>query len=122
MREHLFSAYLVFFLKLYIVHKCCPKCQALFDESLVFAKYYMSDYGIFIRGIPPNQIGTTAKDRSMRRENALGKIQPSERYYELAFVFRRDDHSGVLIGAGGERRSDWPAHVLANDKSTRIDR
>ncbi len=23
---------------------------------------------------------------------------------------RRDDHSGVLIGAGGARRSDWPAH------------
>ncbi len=35
---------------------------------------------------------------------------------------RRDDHSGVLIGASGERRSDWPAHVLANDVSTRIDR
>ncbi len=34
---------------------------------------------------------------------------------------RRDDHSGVLIGAGGERRSDWPPHVLANDVSTRID-
>ncbi len=27
---------------------------------------------------------------------------------------RRDDQSGVLIGAGGELRSDWPAHVLAN--------
>ncbi len=35
---------------------------------------------------------------------------------------RRDDHSGILIGAGGERRFDWPAHVLANDVSTRIDR
>ncbi len=35
---------------------------------------------------------------------------------------RRDDHSGILIGAGGERRSDWAAHVLANDVSTRIDR
>ncbi len=34
----------------------------------------------------------------------------------------RDDHSGVLIGADGERRTDWPAHVLANDVSTRIDR
>ncbi len=22
---------------------------------------------------------------------------------------RRDDHSGVLIGAGGRRRPDWPA-------------
>ncbi len=35
---------------------------------------------------------------------------------------RRDDHSGVLIGAGGTRRSDWSARVLANDVSTRIDR
>ncbi len=35
---------------------------------------------------------------------------------------RRDDHSGVLIGAGGQRRSDWPERVLANDLSTRIDR
>ncbi len=35
---------------------------------------------------------------------------------------RRDDHSCVLIGAGGEWRSDWPAHVLAYDVSTGIDR
>ncbi len=35
---------------------------------------------------------------------------------------RRDDHSGVLIGAGGMWCSDWPARVLANDVSTRIDR
>ncbi len=35
---------------------------------------------------------------------------------------RRGDHSGVLIGAGGRRRSDWSARVLANDVSTRIDR
>ncbi len=35
---------------------------------------------------------------------------------------RRDDHSGILIGAGGTRRSDWPVRVLANDVSTRIDR
>ncbi len=35
---------------------------------------------------------------------------------------RRDDHSGVLIGAGGTRHSDWPARVLANDVSTKIDR
>ncbi len=27
---------------------------------------------------------------------------------------RRDDYSGVLIGADGERRSDWPARVLVN--------
>ncbi len=30
---------------------------------------------------------------------------------------RRDDHSGVLIGAGGTRRPDWPARVLANYES-----
>ncbi len=35
---------------------------------------------------------------------------------------RRDDHSGVLIGAGGMRISDWPVRVLANDVSMRIDR
>ncbi len=35
---------------------------------------------------------------------------------------RRDDHSGVLIGAGEARRSDWPVRVLANDVSTRIGR
>ncbi len=68
----------------------------------------------------------------MRWGDVLGKIQTSERYYELAFVFggvtrirlwpfRRDDDSGVLIGAGGTRRSDWPARVLANDVSARID-
>ncbi len=34
---------------------------------------------------------------------------------------RRDDHPGVLIGAGGTRRSDWPPRVLANNVSTRID-
>ncbi len=35
---------------------------------------------------------------------------------------RRDDHSGVLIGASGTRRSDWPARALANDANSRIDR
>ncbi len=34
----------------------------------------------------------------------------------------RDDHSGTLIGSGGTRRPDWPARVLANNVSTRIDR
>ncbi len=73
----------------------------------------------------------------MRLENVLGKIQPSKRCYELAFVFnlprdcvyrirlwplRRDDHSGVLIGAAGTRRSHWPARALADDVSTMIDR
>ncbi len=35
---------------------------------------------------------------------------------------RRDYHSGVLIGTGGDRRSDWPARVVANDVSRKIDR
>ncbi len=35
---------------------------------------------------------------------------------------RRDDRSGVLIGADWTQRYDWPARVLANDVSTRIDR
>ncbi len=35
---------------------------------------------------------------------------------------RSDDHSGVLIVAGWVRRSEWPACVLENDVSTRIDR
>ncbi len=30
------------------------------------------------------------KDEVSRWENVLVKMQPSERYYELAFVFRRD--------------------------------
>ncbi len=38
------------------------------------------------------------------------------------WALRRDYHSGVLIGAGERRRSDWSARVLANDVSTRIDR
>ncbi len=43
--------------------------------------------------------------------------------YRIHFwPLRRDYHSGVLIGAGGTRRSDWPARVLANDVSARIDR
>ncbi len=39
--------------------------------------------------IPPNQSGTIAKGRWMRRENVLGKIQASERYSEVVFLFRR---------------------------------
>ncbi len=70
----------------------------------------------------------------MRQENVFGKIQPSKRCYELAFVsscvvrgcvnrirlwpLRRDDHSGILIGAGVL----IVQRVYANDVSTRIDR
>ncbi len=34
----------------------------------------------------------------------------------------RDDHSGVLIGAGVAWRSDWPARASANEVSTKGDR
>ncbi len=30
--------------------------------------------------------------------------------------FRHDDHSDVVIGAGGMRRSDWPARMSCKDK------
>ncbi len=42
-------------------------------------------------------------------------------YRIRVWPLRRDDHSCVLIGAGGTKRSDWPARVLANDISTRVD-
>ncbi len=38
------------------------------------------------------------------------------------WLLRRDDHSVVLIGASGTRRSDWPSRVLANDVRIRINR
>ncbi len=38
---------------------------------------------------PLNQNGTMTKAGLIRLENVLGKIQPSERYYEIVFVFRR---------------------------------
>ncbi len=73
----------------------------------------------------------------MRQENVLGKksfLNGVTRWRSCSSVprgcvnrislwpLRRDDHSGVLIGAGGRRRPDWPERVLANDVSTRIDR
>ncbi len=33
---------------------------------------------------------------------------------------RRDDHSFVLIGAGGERRYDWPAHAYEKRSIARV--
>ncbi len=42
----------------------------------------------FVLGTTPNHV-SMAKNGLMRRENILGKIQPCERYYEAAFVFRR---------------------------------
>ncbi len=39
--------------------------------------------------IPLNQNGTMVIGRYIRLENVLGKIKPSERYNEAAFVFTR---------------------------------
>ncbi len=68
----------------------------------------------------------------MRWENVIGNDVTRWRSYSgvprgyviriRLWPLRRDDHSDVLTGAGGERRYDWPPHVLANDVSTRIDR
>ncbi len=38
--------------------------------------------------LSPNQNGTMPKDGKMRQGNVLGKIQPFELYYGVAFVFR----------------------------------
>ncbi len=64
--------------------------------------------------IPSNQNDTLAKDEYMWWEYVLGEIQPSERYCEAAFVFRR--------GIRGTRRSDVPARVLDNRVCTRNNR
>ncbi len=48
-----------------------------------------------------------------RRLNETGKCIREN----TAFCLRtpkRDDHSGVLIGAGGTCRSDWSVHVLVD--------
>ncbi len=73
----------------------------------------------------------------MRRENVLGKynlLNGTKQWHSCSGVprvyvnivplwpLKRDYHSGVLIGVGGTRRTDWTARVLANDVSTGIDR
>ncbi len=68
----------------------------------------------------------------MRRENTAlrtkfrGGVRVQECHAAVSRIglwsLKRDDHSVVLIGAGGVRRSDWPTRVLANVVSTRIDR
>ncbi len=40
--------------------------------------------------ILPNQSGTMAKGGLLRWEAVFGKMQPSERCYEMAFEFRRE--------------------------------
>ncbi len=67
---------------------------------------------------PPNQNGTMAKGRKygllndMKRWRSCSAVPRGCLYSIRLWPLRRDDHSGVLIGAGGERHSDWPAHVL----------
>ncbi len=80
--------------------------------------------------IPPNQNGTMAKPDKWggkmycKKYRLLNGGQAWRAAVSIEFTFwplRRDDHSGALIGAGGTQRSDWPARVLANDVSMRID-
>ncbi len=74
-----------------------------------------------------NEAGKCIRENTALRSKFRGgvRVQACHAAVWLEFAFwplRRDYHSGVLIGEGGRRRSDWPARVLANDVSTRIDR
>ncbi len=69
---------------------------------------------------PTCQNGTMAEDELVRRENKLRKIQPSEQYDEMTFVFRRGcvrriqlwpPGWQVLAGAGETPQPDWIEHV-----------
>ncbi len=66
---------------------------------------------------PPNKNGKMAKARLLRWENVLlgwrlcSGVTRGCVYRIRLWPLRRDDYSGVLIGAGGRRRSDWPARV-----------
>ncbi len=65
-----------------------------------------------------NEAGKCIRENTALRAKFRGGVRIRIRLWPL----RRDDHSGVLIGADGAGRSDWSARVLANDVSTRIDR
>ncbi len=56
-------------------------------------------YGIFTVLLNVDLLGTGLfyKGGLLRRKNVLGKIWPSERYYEVAFVIRRDARLCTLI-------------------------
>ncbi len=72
---------------------------------------------------PKSKVPDEQRQINEAGKKLLGNDIYSERYFEVAFKFRRVTcHSGVLIGAGGTRCSDWPARVLAYDVSTRINR
>ncbi len=70
--------------------------------------------------ISPNQNGTTAGNGLLIRKNVLAKkvivngVALCARAKECPFWSpRRDERSGVPIGAGGMWRSDWSERVLA---------
>ncbi len=74
-----------------------------------------------------NEAGKCIRENTALRTKFRGgvRVQACHAAVWIEFAFwplRRDYHFGVLIGAGGRRRSDWPARVLANGVSTRIDR
>ncbi len=59
---------------------------------------------------PPNQSGMVAKDELVSLKNVSVVVCDCVNRIRL-WPLRRDDHSGVLTGAGGERPSDWPERV-----------
>ncbi len=74
-----------------------------------------------------NEAGKCIRENTALRTKFKGgvRVQACHAAVWIEFAFwplRRDYHSGVQTSAGGGRRSDWPARVLANDVSTRIDR
>ncbi len=84
-------------------------------------------YSVCSRNIPQPCLDPPKSEwhDGQRRINESGKCSLKKEIQSWRLgsgMLRLSDHSGVLIGAGGERCSDWPAHVLANDVSRKIDR
>ncbi len=69
-----------------------------------------------------NEVEKCFRENTALRTKFGGGVRVQACHAAVCIELRRDYHSGILIGAGGERCSDWPTHVLANDVSTRIDR
>ncbi len=59
---------------------------------------------------PPNQSGMVAKDELVSLKNVSVVVCDCVNRIRL-WPVGRDDRSGVLIGAGGKRPSDWPERV-----------
>ncbi len=91
---------------------CVRSSQTVFNDD---ALYWLVRIQFVLRttfspvSIHPNQNGTMVKGELMRLENVLGKVQPSERHDVRVQAWRAA--VGVLIGAGGARRYDWPPRV-----------